>query len=375
MAVTLNLGYRPYLLTHLKYILQDNTPQYKVEPVGFLNLLSSQSKPKILRLDNSAGHQNVVQIHYKQRYTVDFTDTVASCDQLLEQARREMPIDLTSYRQIAIHIDDELIARYEDDASNMMRLGTPPTPVMNEFIDEIMNAASAILEGVNLDLMTTAVAGIGVNRRTGLNTATALNINADGNTLRLNDGLTQILSDYKINGGRGVPQVYGSGLFFNFMLQQASKTGYNGTGFDTSVQAAGLKFFHDLQAAAILGANEIVVCQPDSLQWVEYMQYTGFKAGQKPGASQFFTLPLPMQIGTEVIPVEFDVQLRYDDCPATYTDAYYGTSISVDKGYNLIISKKSGLFMIPADAYRATDPLTGNRGTLRYQITNSCDAC
>ena len=375
MALTLGVGFRPYLLAGLKSILgMDGVPQYKIEPVGFLNLLSAQSKPTVLRLNNAAGHQNTVQIKYKQRYTIDFTDTTPSCDNTNVSAYREMEVNLDSYRQIAIHVEDETIANYMDDASNYISVGTPATRLMNEFMEEIMGAASAILEGVNADLMTIAAANVGVNRRTGSNAAAAINLNRDGAANNLTDGLNQILADYTINAGKGVPQIVGSGLFHNFMLQQNAKSA-DGAGYNTAIQAAGVKFYHDLQAANIFGANEILVVQPNALQWVEYMQYTGFKAGQKPGASEFFTVKLPMQIGTEVIPVEFDVQLRYNDCAETFTDAYYGTTSTLQKGYNLIISKTSGLFTIPADAYRATDPLVGNRGTLLYTITNTCDSC
>lgn len=370
MALTLGVGYRPYFLAHIRSILAENTPQHKIEPVGFLNLLSSQSKPKVLRLNNAAGHQNTVQIKYKQRYTVDFTDTVKSCDQTNVQAYREMEVNLDSTRQISIHVADETIANYEDDASKTLNLGTPPTEIMNELLDEIMNAASAILEGVNLDLMTIAAANVGVNRRTGLNTATVVNFDPDMTNLLLTDGLTQILSDYKVNAGTGTPQVFGSGLFFNFMLQQAAKSA-DQRGLDTAIQAAGIKFYHDLQAANILGANEILVVQPNALQWVEYLEYTGFKAGVKPDGSQFFTLPLPVQMGSEVMLIDFDVQMKYNSCAETITDAYYSTPLTVQKGWQIIISKRSGLFTIPADAYRATDPLAGNRGTLLYQITNA----
>lgn len=370
MALTLGVGYRPYMLAHIRSILAENTPQHKIEPVGFLNLLSSQKKPQVLRLNNAAGHQNTVQIKYKQRYNVDQTDTVKSCEQVLVQPYREMEVNLDSTRQISIHVADETIANYEDDASKTLKLGTPPTSLMNELMDEIMNAASAILEGVNLDLMTIAVANLGVNRRTGNNAATVVNFDPDMTNLLLTDGLTQILSDYKVNAGTGVPQVWGSGLFFNFMVQQAAKAN-DQRGLDTAIQAAGLNFYHDLQAANILGANQIVVAQPNSLQWVEYMEYTGFKAGVKPDGSEFFVLPLPVQIGSEVKLIDFDIQIRYNSCAETVTDAYYGTPLTLEKGWQIIISKRSGLFQIPADAYRATDPLVGNRGTLRYTITNA----
>jgi hypothetical protein len=372
MALTLGVGFRSYILQALS-MLDLSTPQYKIEPVGFVNLLSSQSKPKVLRLNNANGHRETVQIKYKQRLTKDFTDTVASCDNTNENPYREASIDLTSYRQIAIHVEDEVIANYEDFASQKQRVGTPATELMNELIDSIMTGASAIIEGVNEDLMTIAAGNVGFNRRTGLNTATAINLNRNAATNLLTDGMTQILSDYIINGGSGIPQVVGSGLFHNYMLQQPSKSA-DQTGLDTSIMAAGVKFYHDLQAANIFGANEILVVQPNALQWVEYLQYTGFKAGMK-GTSEFFTLKLPMQVGSEVIPIEFDVQLRYNDCDVAYTDAYYGTALTLHKGYNIIISKKSGLFTIPSDAYRGTDPLVGNRGTLLYSITNTCDNC
>ena len=372
--VNLGLGFRPYLLAHLKSILAEETPQYKIEPVGFLNLLSNQSRPTILRLDTSKGHFQTAQIKYKQRYTKDFVSKVASCDETNTQAYREASVDLISFNQIAIHIEDETIAKYTDDASEVLTAGTPPTPIMNEFIEEIMNAASAILEGVNEDLQTAASVNIGVNARTGNNAASLININRSSLALPLDDGLTEILSDYAINMGMGQPQVFGSGLFYNFMLQQKAKSA-NFSGYNTAIEAAGLKFYHDLQSANILGTNQILVCQPNSLQWVEYMRYTGFKAGLKPGASQFFILPIPMQVGADVVPVMFDVQLRYNDCAETFTDAYYGTPIVLEKGYNLILSKTSGLFTIPADAYRGTDRLVGNRGTLLYEIENVCDNC
>lgn len=372
--VTLGLGFRPYLLSHLKNILLDETPQYKIEPIGFLNFLSKQSRPTVLRLDTSKGHQQIAQIKYKQRYTKDFTSTQASCDETNTQSYRETSVDLTSYRQIAIHVEDEIISKYEDTSSDMIMAGLPATPIMNEFLEEIMNAASAILEGVNEDLQTVASLNIGINARTGNANATPININRSSLALPLDDGLTEILTDYSVNMGMGEPQVFGSGLFYNFMLQQKAKSA-NFSGYNTAIEAAGMKFYHDLQTATIFGANQIIVCQPNSLQWIEYMQFTGFKAGIKPGASQFFTLPLPVQIDADVLPILFDVQLRYNDCATVFTDAYYGTQTTLQKGYNLIISKTSGLFTIPKDAYRGTDRLVGNRGTLLYEIENVCDNC
>lgn len=370
MAVTLGQGFAPYLLEHIKTVAGDATPQYKLEVPGYLNLLQSQSKPTILRLDTQAGHKKTAQVRFKQRWGKEHTDTSKSCDQTNVGTRLETPVELSSTRQFAIHIEDEDIAKYEEAASRSIAVGRPATGIMNELLEEIIIASSAILDGVNDDLATTAVSEIGNNRRTGNSNASTINIALDGTQNPLNDGLTQILADYKNNGGRGMPQVWGSGLMYNFMLQQASKSA-DQAGYDTTVMARGLKFYHDLSAPTILGTNEVVVYEPNAVQIVEYLEYTGFKAGQKPGASFFGVITLPMVSNGEVLPVDFDFQLKYNDCQTTLTDAYYGTELTLEKGFNLIISKQCGLFTIPDNAYRATDVLNGNRGSLRYTITNS----
>jgi hypothetical protein len=370
MSVTLGSGFAPYLLNHIKTVSADATPQYKLDPQGFINLLQSQTKPQILRLDTNGGHKKTVQIRYKQRWTKDFTDTTKSCDVTNVGTRAETSVELASTRQFAIHIEDETIAQYEEDASKMINLGNPATGIMNELLEEITIAANAILEGVNEDLSTLAVSAIGKNRVTGSVNTQSVNFTLDTNSTPLTAGLTKILSDYKINGGSGVPQLWGSGLMYNFMLQQASKSP-DQSGFDTRVLANGMAFYHDLGASSVLGSNQFVAYQPNSVQMVEYLEYTGFKAGAKPGASFFGTFALPMVSGSEVLPVLFDLQLKYNDCQTTLTDAYYGTTLTLEKGYNLIISKQSGLFTIPSGAYRATDALTGNRGSLRFTATNS----
>ncbi len=369
MSVTLGSGFAPYFLNHIKTITGDSTPQYKLDPQGFINLLQSQTKPEILRLDSPGGHKKTVQIRYAQRWTKDFTDTTKSCDQINIPVRAETSVELSSTRQIAFHIPDETIAKYEEDASKVMNLGAPVTGVMNELMEQVIMGSNAILSGVNDDLATLAVAAIGKNRVTGVTTSTSLNFALNTTNLPLNDGATRVLSDYKINGGTGTPQVWGSGLMYQYMLQQASKAN-DQSGLDTSVIAGGMKFYHDLGAISTLGSNQFVVYQPNAIQMVEYLEYTGFKAGQKPGASTFGVIYLPMQVGSEVLPVAFDYQLKYNDCDTTFTDAYYGTSQTVGKGYALIISKQCGLFTIPSGAYRATDGLTGNRGSLRYTATN-----
>jgi hypothetical protein len=367
-------GFRPYLLKHLMEIAQTATPQFKMEPLGFLNFLQSQKKPSVLRLNNAAGHQESVQVKYRQRWTKNFVSSSVDCDVANVPSYLETSVALTSTNAFSIYIPDETIAKYEDEASKTVMVGQPATDFMNEFVEEIYAGANAILSKVNSDLLTQLSGNIGVNRRTGLATAATINLNKNAETNNLTDGLTQILADYKLNGFSGVPQVIGGGLFANFMWQQAAK-GLDSTGLNSAIQAAGVKFYYDLDVASSFAANNVIIAEPDSIQMVEYLKYTGFKAGVKPGGSTFGTMTLPMLNGTEVLPVDFDFQLKYNDCSKSITDPYYNTSADQQPGYQLIISKSAGLFTIPSNAYRAGDPLVGNRGSLLYNITNSCDGC
>ncbi len=370
----LGQGLRPYVLPHLRYIVGEGAlPQTKIEHVGFLNLLQTQNKPKFLRLNNAAGHRESVQIKYLQRYTEDYagTDESAVCNNTLFDPYKEATADVDSFAFIPLHIDDETIARYEDEASAFVTQGTPPGPFMNEMMERMMVAANAILSKVRTQLLTKLVANIGINRATGSNATKSINIPLNVTNNPLASGATEILTDYSINLLSGNPIVLAdpAGLWSKFNKQQYAKSP-NFAGLNTVLEASRFMSFEDAKVSSLLAINDILVIEPNSVQIVEYMVYTAYKSGWKPGASMFGTIPLPVQVNDRVVPVEFDYQLRYSDCATTLTDQYYGTPIAIQRGYTLILSKKTGLFQIPSDAYRAIDPNVGVNGVLRYSITN-----
>lgn len=367
----LGQGFRPYLLRQLANIVgEGNLPQHKIEHVGFMNFLQSQNKPEILRLNNTAGHLQAVQVKYLQRLTEEFTGTNEGdvCSHAYFEPYHEATANLTSFRFVPLYLGDEIVAQYEDDASRTLSVGAPPTMIMNEMLERIMTAANAIIGGVRTDLLTSLT--IGNNRVTGNATAQTINFELDTNLLPLNDGMTKILTDYSINLGSGKPEIVGSGLIHNFFLQQVAK-GVAQSGLNTAIEAAECKFYYDQKANDILGANQFVVIEPNTVQIVEYMQYTGFKAGAKPGSSIFGTLALPMQVGQDVLPIEFDYQLKYVECPTEYINQYYGNTMLLQKGWTCILSKKCGIFQIPADAYNGIDPMLGVNGVFRYTSTNN----
>lgn len=371
----LGQGLRPYILPHLRDIVGGGAlPQTKIEHVGFLNFLQSQNKPEFLRLDTSGGHLKAVQIKYLQRYTEDYagTDETAVCNNTNFDSYKEASANLSSFRFIAIHLEDELLASYEEEATAAISAGTPPGPFMREMMERLMTAANAVLGGVRTDLLTTLTSGgIGVNRVTGSAAAVTVNFPLNTTNNPLNSSINQIVSDFAVNLLSGDPEIITApgSLMHQFLLQQRAK-GTDQSGVDTRIYAAGVRGYVDQKIATLLGANQFLAIERNSVQIVEYLQYRGFKAGWKPGASMFGTIPLPVQVGNDIMPVEFDYQLRYNDCNQTLTDGYYGTPLVVKKGYNIILSKKCGLFQVPNDAFRAIDPNVSVNGVLRYNATN-----
>ena len=367
-------GFAPYLLKSIAEIAKENNPEYTLDPAGYFNLLLSQGSADVVSNGPTQnGHLREVRVKSLQRAIVAQTDTTASCDNVNVPAYNEATVPLDIYRQIGIYIDDITIARYESEASASILVGQPPTKFMREFVKNIMTHTDAIVQGLDQDLLTKQLAAVGVNTNTGNNAAKAINIPKSTLTNPLDDSITEILYDYQTNGFRGKPQVVGSGLIQKWFIQQAYKF-VDQSGIDSRIQASMMNFFPDLNFGTIFGADQALLVAPNTVQLVEWMFNQGSFAGNK-GVSQFGVMTLPMQVGFDVLPVNFDFQLKYIDCPTSLIDAYSGATITAARGYALIISKNVGLYTLPTNAYQAGDRLAGVRGTLRYALTNECDVC
>lgn len=371
----LGQGLRPYILPHLRYIIGEKAlPQTKIEKVGFLNLLQSQDKPELLRLNvNGGGHLNSVQIKYKQRFTEDYAlkNEGAVCNSVNNSVYLETQANLTSFNSFAVHIDNELLAAYEEDSTVMMTSGTtPPTKLMKEFMETLMTAANAVLLGLDQDLITTLVAGI--NRRTGSAAASTINIplNSTNNDLTAYLNRVSVDADVNLFGSDKPILLANTGSLLHMYLKQQHMKSANQAGINTALDVAGFDAYIDTKVGATFGAQNFLAIDKNTVQIVEYLKYKGFKAGWMPGDSMFGTIDLPMQVGNDVKLIEFDYQLRFVSCPTVTTDSYYGTPITLQTGYSIILSKKAGLFQLPSDAYRGTDPNLGVNGVLRYNLTN-----
>ena len=363
-------GFCPYLLEHIGEVTQSANPMWKVQPPGLLNMLLTAGNPLAVKYDQGDGHRRDVQVKYRAPFTVAQTDTSLSCDQILTPAYTETSVTVGNTRQIAFVIPDSTMERYCSDASNSVTLGKPATSFMNEEImGTIMSSANALLQAVTQDIW--ALLTWGFNLVFGSNAVCPINLPQNATTQTLNEGMTKILSDYGKTYLTGRPQIVGSGLIYNYFLQQFAKS-TDTFGLNSKIMAGQTDFYFDNYAETSLGTNRFAVFEPGSIQIVKMLHYRGFQAGARPGGSFFATLPLPIQVADQVVPYEVDMQLRYVDCPTTFTDAYSGATSTVTKGWQVILSTNFGLFQIPTfDAYRVDDSRYRVNGALRYAATNN----
>ena len=364
-------GLYPYILNDLKLLTQDAYTGHKIDYAGFTDMLLMNTMNKPVPLNTPEGHKREMRAWYRQRPTVAMTDTAKSCDNVLTPARKETTMSVSNTRQIAYHINDELIATYNQEASQNVGLGGQ-FGASREMMDILFSAGNAIKKAVNADLL--ALVSFGRNRVSGASTAQTINFPQTVTTQPLNNGITKVLYDYKANNLTGRPQLVGSGFAFQWALQQPYKAPDTG-GIDTRLAFTNFDFWFDQDYADVFTGgtgNEFGVFEPGAAHIVEYNEYTGFKAGVKPGASEFFNVKLPtMDPNGNIIPFSVDVQMKYSDCSATFTDAYSGGSVTLEKGWNMIVSKQFGFWQIPSDAFRNEDPQIAVNGALRYVATNS----
>lgn len=369
----LGQGYLPYVLESISRVARENNPEDKIRIPGYLNYLYVQGARDVVSLNTADGGRRTVQIKQKQRLTEDFiVDGDGACDVTNIVPTFETSVDVDIKKSINLYLDIPTLQSYPAEQRQSVSMGTPQT-IDREMFDRIKTATNALLTSVDRALLAKQAAAFGTNVRTGSNAAAAINLEKNADVNPLLDGETQLLSDWGQNENMGRPAIVGSGLVYNYFLQQGAKSA-NSSGVDSRFFANQFDFYYDQTAATEWGANEFAVMSPNSTQLVEYFANRG-AGGRRLADSTFGTIVMPSMRGEQIVPVEFDVQIKEIDCETTFTDGYYGGSITVDRGYQMIIQKTCGLWTVPEGSYRATDYLNGNRGTYRYVATNDCTTC
>lgn len=363
------LGFCPAIMYQIEQIAEQNAPSRKMHIAGFLAMLFCCQNSSVSPINDNyqGGHTRGLTVSYRRRFVLGDVQNDANCDINTQPGELEWNVPALLHRQTSFHIADDLIRQYCQDASNMRDAGAPPTQVMQKVYELIVDAANIVMKAVNRAAVVAMATEFGVNTTTNSSTGKVINISRNGNDYALDNGIVEMMADIPENEICGEPCLVGGGIFNNYTQAQAISC-CNAAGLDLG-RATIPRFFFDKDTQVIWGADTVGMFAPGSVKFISRQMYVGPWAGQR-GLSWFTTLPLPVnEFGCPdecLRDLVLDMQLRYNDCAAD--DGNGGT---IQRGWQVIISKDFALWVQPDNAYAATDPLFGTNGTLKYFVSNT----
>lgn len=346
-------------------------PSTKITPMGYLNMLLAQGEPAVTAAIENGGHIRSVTVKYIPRGVAGKSVTTDDCSIQATPGYLEYTLPNLSFRKNATYISYDEIRKYENEASNTVRVGAPAPPmgIMQEIWDRIIRKANGLLQDVDQDLLTAQAAAFGKNVTTGLATVKTVNFPLSTTSNPLAQGLTMLMTDVMENEIRPDNVVIvGSGLINNLYMQIKQNT-QNTT--QQNYPAGVPDMYWDWNTTSKWGANQFGVFEKGSVQFVNINKWGGNFGGDKL-STWLFTLRLPLvdSLGNSLASIKFDAQLRHIDCPTSVVIDGAAPAV-VQRGWILDLMINYSQFNIPADAYDAADRLTGNNGTLRYTATNA----
>jgi hypothetical protein len=338
-----------------------NAPQMKADSVGFLSSLMSEynkGMSESISITTPEGRRREARVSYRPRRTATNTITTKTCG---TGAGLTMLEDLVTVNSFVKTGNPDLVF----DNSYMQRLcganDVPPDMASRDWLAaasfigrELMSAMNGLRARLDSELLTAVSTQFGVNAATGNNGVVDIGVINGTTGAKVELGYQLFKRQLFTNRITTPPIIVGAGNFYSF--NQSMGWGCcNDGGTDWSQVAAqsGYYYFPDHFTDTIIGANQLVVYAPGSLNLVTFNANVGPYAGSTPTGEKFI-LADPLVDG-----LAYDVTVRYVDCNTS--GGTYDGSWVIDMGLTY------GLYVIPSDAYAAGDILAGNNGVLRYR--------
>lgn len=347
------LGFCPAILLGLEQAAKDNDPQFKQTATGTLTMLQQPENASIEIKGYDAGDGHHVDVRYKYipRSTQSEVLTSRTCDTEPEKPYKEGLLQISEYRGVKVGLSMDTIAKYCSDASDLQQGKIKGvSPIMAEVNKRIMLKMNALRTSINGAVLVDIKNNYGSIGGFGSGTKSVKLIHNGSSGIvagaPVYQGFQEMMYDYMNSEMINTPLIAGFGNFAKFDASTRMAGGLQNSGLDFSGIQQNYKFFPDLQADSILGANNITVLAPGSAQLVTYNKYRGNFSG-KFGATELGILPDPL------IPnLFYDVQLDFDSC---------------NTQWNLIIGVTFGVWTVPADAYSYPDRMLGVNGLFSYK--------
>jgi hypothetical protein len=376
-------GYCPALLRHIDQIAETNSPTLKLHVAGFLKSLFLAQNSTVSPVNDGLqpnGHKKTLTVKYRKRPTSDVVTDTDDCEIDRIPAYSEWSLPSLLFRKTSFFITDEEIKKYCDEASRAASMGAGASTFMQEHFGVYLEHANILMKEINKALVSQMATQFGENITIGSDAGKVINIDINGQNLRLNDGIIELLNDLRENEMSDQTYMVGGGIMASYDAVRLAQ-GLTDKGVDAS-RLAFPQFFYDKASQTEWGQDAFAIFSRGSVKLLTYNKYVGGFAGAK-GNSIFGTVPFPVQdfsqnpdamLMAQVLrDLRLDFQMRYIDCPTEIDVA--GTPTTVNRGWQIILSKEFGLWVQPKTAFDTGDELENTNGTLLYYATNVCKEC
>lgn len=368
-------GYCPAIITHIADVAEGNAPGKKLHVSGFTKSLFCCQNSSVSPVNDgypASGHQRGLTVKYRQRPLLSTVTDVDDCEIDRIPSYSEWNIPNLLFRKTSFFISDDEIRKYCEDASRRASIGgQAPSGFMQEHFELWVEHANILLKSMNQALLAQMATQFGANIVTGSADPRTINIKKAGADWDLDAGIIRLMADLRDNEICDDICMVGSGLLANYDLARLSAC-CSGSGIDPANWALP-GFTYDKDAGAAWGANNFAALAKGSVKMLSRDKFVGAFAGAK-GNSIFFNVAFPINefgcvdLAQCLSQLGIDVQMRYIDCATEVEVA--GVPTTVNRGWQVILSKNFNLWVQPTNAYANGDPLAGTNGTLLYNVTN-----
>jgi hypothetical protein len=346
------------IVKNFSLITQENDPQLKVTPVGFLQMLLEN--PTTTQISNlreiQNGHETVLKFRYLKRGVESEVTDRDDCETPLKPIWGAAEITRPFFSKIGLSITNDELRQWEALGSSQITPGTPAARMSLALYTSLVVRVNGLLQKMDSNLLSQQATNWGKNVVSGNANAQIVNF---ANSPVMGDGIVKLMRDFQINEQAGAPLIVGNGKAFDYNLLQGLKHAADNLGFGSNPT---YKAYEDLRSIGIWGENHFGVFAKGSVGFVDFNKHVGGFANDT-GNSVEFLLPVPVEIAKGVYSsLLFDAQLLYNECNKYDED---GTLIAA-KGWGIVLSKSYGLFNAPTDTYQAADRLYEVNGSFHY---------
>jgi len=223
----------------------------------------------------------------------------------------------------------------------------------SEFINETIELTyDAMARKINSALLTEQLTNFGINIASGSSASTSVTVFPAATGAPNAAALQTLMAEYDLDNEMvGNPIWIGGGNIYRFWktLQQACCNDGGVNMLDLS-NSLGYAPFADTMVDSVIGSNQFIVMEPQSVQFVPFNDYVGEDATSS-GTSVARGTITDSKTG-----ITYDIKVLQDDCADNWV---------------VILRLNYDIFFQPGEAFHADDHLFGTNGTLRYTAAAS----